>query len=248
MAAPAIGLRPRFTPPATARLDLGHPLAQGMVLCALPQGNTFWDALRGYRFTPLGSAVPGVGATALGRGAAYASTSTGSCWQAPSYAWLPTDTVTVSILLRKDDATNRSSAAFGTEFSVGTGRLGAHLPFSDGTVYWDFGGSTDSSAGGRTSVSSLTFGNTDIWTFTADSAGPMAIYQNGIVRASNTNHGMSRTNATTTSFNIANGQAGSISTNGNDIATTGFLMMWDRVLPPSQIAEHVATPYALLRS
>jgi len=61
------------------------------------------------------------------------------------------------------------------------GRAGAHVPYTDGTVYFDFGGATNGSS--RCQVSGLSFGE-DVWIFTAGPRG-MEIWQNGILRASN---------------------------------------------------------------
>ncbi|HXI15508.1 MAG TPA: hypothetical protein VNM48_03980 [Chloroflexota bacterium] len=63
-------------------------------------------------------------------------------------------------------------------------RCGAHLPWSDGIVYWDYGGLVD----GVTELAApgLTFGD-DLWAFTVGPRG-MEIWQNGRLRASNTSN------------------------------------------------------------
>jgi hypothetical protein len=48
---------------------------------------------------------------------------------------------TVLLIQRKTDTTLRNSAAFGNPGFTGD-RFQVHLPFSDGTIYWDFGGAT----------------------------------------------------------------------------------------------------------
>lgn len=101
-----------------------------------------------------------------------------------SNLYLTTTAVTVVIGYRKTDSTLRTAAAFGVENGAGpdvTTRCGAHLPYSDGVVYWDFGGVTAGST--RVTYSSGVFGD-DTWVFTVGARG-MEIWQNGFLRASN---------------------------------------------------------------
>lgn len=60
--------------------------------------------------------------------------------------------------------------------------MGAHMPYTDGTVYFDFGGFSEGST--RLSVGGLTIKKHDVWAFTVGRRG-MEIWQNGIRRASN---------------------------------------------------------------
>ena len=61
-------------------------------------------------------------------------------------------------------------------------RCGCHFPFTDGTVYFDYGGATNGST--RVQVASLTFSESDVFVFSVGARG-MEIWQNGILRASN---------------------------------------------------------------
>ncbi len=72
-------------------------------------------------------------------------------------------------------------------------RLGSHLPYSDGRVYWDFGGAT--SGTNRVDVGGLSFSRGDTWVLSAGPRG-MEIWQNGILRAS---HGNAPTRSASTS-------------------------------------------------
>lgn len=54
MASPAIGRRPRWTPPATATIDRQHPLAQGLLAYVVP-GVTMTELATGVRGTINGS-------------------------------------------------------------------------------------------------------------------------------------------------------------------------------------------------
>lgn len=89
--------------------------------------------------------------------------------------------LTVFLHYRKIGAA-AATAGFGLDSSAdGSRRCGTHFPFSDGTVYWDYGGNT---AGvNRLTAAGLTFTD-DFWCFTVGPRG-MEIWQNGILRASN---------------------------------------------------------------
>lgn len=92
---------------------------------------------------------------------------------------------TVCVIRRKLDTTARASTLFGVEgpFQPAGVRCGAHVPYSDGTVYWDYGG-----AGGanRLFVSGLTFTTkVEKWTFCAGSRGS-SIWRDGIRVANQT--------------------------------------------------------------
>ncbi len=100
----------------------------------------------------------------------------------------------VSIILHyeKTNSTPTISACFGSLVGgVTTSAIGCHLPFSDGTAYWDFGGN-----GGvnRVQVAGLTFGN-DVWCFQAGRRGN-AMWQNGVLVGGQTTNALSRTGAT----------------------------------------------------
>ena len=51
-----------------------------------------------------------------------------------------TDSITILYIRRPRDTTNRASSAFGIIHSSAVESVGSHCPYSDGTVYWDFGG------------------------------------------------------------------------------------------------------------
>lgn len=80
MAAPAIGVRLRATPPATARVDWSHPLAQGLLFAFSPAHEVDWSGQT--VFTRVGGSTA-IGGTAfgVGRGATSAS---GTGWTCPA--------------------------------------------------------------------------------------------------------------------------------------------------------------------
>lgn len=87
---------------------------------------------------------------------------------------------TVALHYRKIGAA-AATAGFGLDATAAAAlRAGTHLPFSDGTLYWDFGGNTAGTS--RLTAASLTYGD-DFWVFNSGPRG-MEIWQNGILRAS----------------------------------------------------------------
>lgn len=97
---------------------------------------------------------------------------------------LPSAHCSILIGYRKTDSTNRASTAFGTYATEAAYRLQAHLPWSDGTIYWDFGGTTAGTS--RLSVAGLSFSSYNNWALTVGNGRGMQIYQDGILRATQT--------------------------------------------------------------
>lgn len=98
---------------------------------------------------------------------------------APSSDLCATQAGTYIIRYRKRDATNRASGLFG--LPSGDRQCGVHGPWSDGVVYWDFGGATAGST--RLTVSGQSF-ELATWAFTTGARG-MEIWKNGVRIASN---------------------------------------------------------------
>lgn len=99
-------------------------------------------------------------------------------------SWLPTSEITIVLWQRKTDTTLRASSAFGVHDISDATRCGAHLPYSDGVIYFDFGGQTSGTT--RVTASGLSF-DTDwhCWVFTIGSRG-MEIWRDGAIVGSNT--------------------------------------------------------------
>ena len=161
-------------------------------------------------------------------------------WQYPDSDWVPTTNVTIFIHKQKDDTTNRNSSGFGVLPSTNE-RCQCHLPFSDGTVFFDFGGTTSPE---RVSVAGLTFGD-DIWAFRAGDSGA-AIYQNSIKRAS-TSGAISRT-ASTVPFGIgaAVNLVPEFQANA-DLAKFSFFCMFNVELTDNEIAAVSKDIFAMIR-
>lgn len=187
-----------------------------------------------------------VGASIVAGTTAWVGDRRGSAWQHAStnagLGWLmsyrmPLAEATIVIGYRKIDATNRASCAFGYAGGFGdtTKRMQAHVPYSDGTVYWDFAGATAGTS--RLSIAGLTFGD-DIWIFSVGPRG-MEIWQNGILRASQTGHA-TRTQSPDISWGPGHGDIGGGS-EASDLVNFQFLYVYGRQFVPEEskwISEH----------
>jgi hypothetical protein len=103
--------------------------------------------------------------------------------------WVPQTACTMCIIRKRTNTTN-SGGAWGCGGSSNTYAFNLLLPYSDGTVYWDFGGWAGAN---RLSVAGLSFSTTvpEKWIVTAGPRGS-AIWQNGKKVASQST-GISRT-------------------------------------------------------
>lgn len=92
-------------------------------------------------------------------------------------AWLPTEAVTVCLIRRKLNTTLHDGLAFAESNGATAAALRVFLPYSDGVVYWDFGGN---SSPNRFTVSGLSFGTgMERWILTAGPRGH-TIWRNGV--------------------------------------------------------------------
>lgn len=97
---------------------------------------------------------------------------------------LPTGPATVVLHYKRLDGTNRAAGAVGLQWTGNhANNFGVTLPWSDGVIYFDYGGFAEGSTRLSMSSAGLTFGD-DVWVFTTGARG-MEIWQNGIKRASN---------------------------------------------------------------
>jgi hypothetical protein len=111
-------------------------------------------------------------------GASATAGTTGRIVVGPANRYMSEANVTIVSHYEKTDTTNRNSGMFAMTVSASSSEsVSAEVPWSDGTVYWDFGGFTNH----RISAAGLAFGN-DTWVFRAGDLG-MQMYQNGLLRA-----------------------------------------------------------------
>lgn len=185
-----------------------------------------------------GFASAGVGVTHRGAGlvttAAAGSNVAALSLVADSSTILPTSECTVVLGYRKKDTTARTTSAFGVNTGTTGPRCAIHLPYSDGTVYWDFGGTSGTT---RLSVGGLSFGD-DLWVFSTGPSG-MQIWQNGALRASNAS------NATRTADTNALylGRAASF---GADAAEWWLAGVWQRQLSTAEVQTITDAPWDAL--
>lgn len=225
-------------PPAGAQIDWGHPLAQGIVACALTneQGGLPVDIARPHAFSFTGG--PSWGLSLRGVGWQNAAAGNGGFGWATS-EFVPTNGVTFMLRKFKTDATART-VGFGVATSTDGERCGGFLPYSDGTVYWDFGGSTGNN---RISKAGLTFKD-DLWHFVAGTRG-MSITQNGIeVAVSGT--AVTRTATTTNAFSLDGLGGDELLLPGSDACVVGPGVVWNRELSLEERVWLNAEPYAFI--
>lgn len=222
-------------PPLGQQLNSGHQLAQQLIIANFfneSGGSAVSLAPRQLRATLSSS-----GWKHTRRGPAVFHDATGDKTDFGSLSGiLPTSNCTIILGYRKTDATLRASGAFGLTGIVVGEKCHAYLPYSDGTVYWDFGG--DVAGTTRLSIGSLSFGD-DIWAFTTGPRG-MEIWQNGIRRANNAAN-PSRTNSTA-SFQL--GQGGFVTT--SDFFECWLFLVYGRQLDATEIIEVHSNPYSMV--
>lgn len=176
------------------------------------------------------------GSTRFGAAIGFAGTPTNLDYLNLGEASLIGSSVTIVIASFKTDATLRASLGFCIETGGDDNkRCQSHMPYSDGTVYWDFGGAAE--PGGRLSVGGLTFGD-DIWIFTAGARG-REIWQNGFLRASSGD----TTGRTTSTADLHLGPMGSGSSPTNDLALYSLFYVYLYQLQPTQCVALSLRPF-----
>jgi hypothetical protein len=228
---------PTTKPPAGAQINWGHPLAPDVraLLINEGSGSGLRDLVSSRLFTPSSADWR---RTINNAGLAIEHTATTNYYDLGALPHLNATVglfeATVVMGYRKTDATHRACSAFGIENSS---RFQVHLPFSDSTVYWDFG---DASAGsGRLTAAGLTFGN-DRWAFVAGSRG-REIWQNGILRASQSGGATVGVSPTTVSMRL--NTTANIS---GDLAEVSFFYIYKRQLSQDGIRQILSAPYSFL--
>ncbi len=215
--------RLRRQPQGAVQIDWSHPIARGLIGA--------WTGSSPNLNLVTGAAIPNTRPNVKpGRnGLEFEALIGANSIQLLSAGQAPTGQACVTLLYRKRDTTNRTSQAF--EGAASPGRFQAHLPWSDGVVYFDYGGDTGAS---RVSVGGLTFGN-DVWSFNNSPTG-LQIWQNGILRASNNSASPTRTSSPLSMFGSA-----------ADAANTAVFLVHNRSLTGSEIASLAQNPWQIFR-
>ncbi len=229
-------------PPPGSQIDWASGLCQGLKsLVAFNEGaGSPADLARPDRQALLattGTVYPSWSAnTEAGPGCGTTSDTT-SYWNlGPNDLFVPANSVTVLLIMRKTDSTNRAAGHFGVDAAGVAQRCGVHCPFSDGTVYWDFGGQTSPN---RITATSLTVSGVNAWAFVAGTRGS-AIYQNGILRNSQATAIARGSNTTNFVLNRANGSAG-------DFCDYLFFALLEAEWDLGMVQDWTSDPYQMLQ-
>lgn len=156
-----------------------------------------------------------------------------------------TRNVTILIHQEKRDGTNRASAALSTgTIGNNASQCALHLPYSDGTVYWDFGGN---SGAARISVGGLTVSGDNVWIVSHGGQGKN-IWQNGILKATSdttTSRSLFGNNALFRLFQGPNTGGG-----GSDSVNFYEILIWNRNLTSQErflLNKNPLAPFILKR-
>jgi hypothetical protein len=234
----SIILRPKNwtnKPPKGAQVNFGHPLAKGLSLLLLyNEGSGVPRDLLGVN-NPVENGGPTWGTSSAGL---IKNVGTSANWQFANGNFLALDRVTILCIRRKTDTTERSAALFAGTVASGTTHLAAYPPFSDGIVYWDFGGNSGTNR--------LTWGGyvagtkPEFWAFRAGGQG-MSIWFNGKKVAT-------QSTAVTRTGNDANYFINRLDfgANGGDSQDLAFFAVYKAELPDSAIQQWTVSPYSML--
>jgi hypothetical protein len=131
---------------------------------------------------------------------------------------------TIILWQRKQDTTNRISGAFG-HTGADNQAASVHLPYSDGNIYFDWGGKASIN---RLAVSGLSWDmNWHHWAFCVGSGLGVRIYRDGILVGSNT-YVITRTTGGTWNLNVYQAIAG-------DLADIGSVATYNRGLTAAEV-------------
>lgn len=218
---------------AHTAINWDDPLAKGLFCYVVhPHGGRPVELTKRYTLSYSGTAAWGGGAGAYGPASVHTNTGS-SGFELLSGALSGTVAGSILVIRRRTDGLNRATG-IGSN-ATGTNSFGVLLPFSDGTVYWDFGGNAGTN---RISKSGLSFSAKDsVWIFTAGPSG-MYMYQDGLLVASSSSAPSARVpHNTTFGLTYGNSQAGS------DNRVDTLYVAADRQWSPTEVAQWTANPF-----
>lgn len=233
---------PRVQPPyGSVDIDWTSPWAAGLrvlVLCHEGAGPPKNLAAGGRPTTP--NVTPRWVTHARGVARAYPAAPQYDALGPNTLLRLPTTRATVLVIRRKLDTTARNSALFGHVSAIQTPRLGAHVPWSDGNVYWDFGGTGANQRLTWTGYTETTANES--WCFVYGVT--QAIYLNGRQQASQAG-GLTRVNDASTHY-INTGNK-TVHDTDSDLQEVVLFAILDAEWTASQVAQWTGAPYLFLR-
>lgn len=223
--------------PATPRLNRRHPLARDVLLC-IPfedKGGTVYTDIGDLHNDGAEGASGTYVQSEYGSAASFAAGAEHIGFGPEDALGLETGGGTFFILYEKNDGTNRGSGLFGIDGGDDNRRSGVLGPWSDGTVYWDFGGSSGSN---RLTSSGQTFERA-LWVFTAGPRG-MEIWKNGLLLSSSATAVTRVSSASPFALGNHSGVLG-------DDVTYHFFAAFNRQLEQSETIAFSADPFAIVR-
>lgn len=233
-------LAPRRRPGPGAVVDRAHPLAAGLVgLYLFEEGG---GAPRNLARPQNRGTLSGAkwGPTRRGRGVIFAGGASDylTLGTEDSLAF-PTSAATLVYGYQKLVSSPIASIALGVDTSGTFEYAGIHLPWSDGTVYFDWGGQNEDAT--RESVAGLTVAD-NVWVFSTGARG-MEIWQDGLRRSANA---ATPTRNLIGSLNI---KLGGVAARGiaADAAQVWYFAIYARQLSAAAIQWVSAEPYAMVR-
>jgi hypothetical protein len=235
--------RGTMKPPLGAQINPDHPFASGHIFslfCNEGSGTTLAPNVICGSAPPLVATVNGNLTWASNVDGAALSCNAANQWlQIGTNAGsvLPTTAMTIVAVRRKLDTTVRTGTLFNCR-SVAFADVDIYLPYSDGVVYWAFGGG---SSPNQLGVSGLSFPTTrERWVFTAGPQGS-AIWRNG-VKVGSQSTAISRT-ATTNDLLINKAQ---FAADSGDLQELNFFSVFARQWSDDLCQWWSAEPYAHL--
>jgi hypothetical protein len=142
---------------------------------------------------------------------------------------------TVGLVRRRLEATLSAGIVFGGTSST---RCSCHCPFTDGNVYWDFGGL---GALRTTATGQEVNDSRETWVFSGGAQG-RDIWRNGVNVATNANTSTFTAGTETFNINHLNAAGG-----GGDIQEFAIFCVWKRQLSAREIQDWSRTPFQVLR-
>lgn len=212
------------------------PKSDSLCMAAIAQDGAFVDMIQGRR---LASSGVDYGSGQFGPFVGLPATS--SYIEAiPNGSVCPIATATVMMIYAKRDTTNRNSRLFAQNTTGASNFLSCHGPYSDGTVYWDFGGNTGGTSRLSVAGQSWVALKPSVWFFINGDRGK-EIWRDGLLIASG---------ATRTTRNIGTAaiRLGATATELADLVNYYAAAMWRRDLSPAMIRELSLNPWALFDS
>jgi hypothetical protein len=227
MAAPAIGLRPRWAPSVHAQIDWSHPLSAGMILAWWP----------GIRNDPIDGALWTENVATGAAGPFGAARQIASTQKITRTDVVPLQVGAIMIVQRLTAAPATNGNSVGNPTNDTTNRWGGHVPFGDGTIYFDIRNTTT----GRLSHAGHTWGNWDVILLTNGPANGQSIWINGRRVATDTIADARGAQQPTFGWGQHGGVAQATTTQASIITA------WNREPATTEIAMLAADPFCMLR-